>query len=213
MNVHVWPTTVIVRSDGREAGHLAGLPTSYAADLQAYVEFAQDKIDQAALEARLNNHSVVEDSNTQAAKRRLNVATRFIETGDIDAAAGEVDAGLKLSPQEPGLLMAKTDVLIARGEAAAALELLDKMTPGTIPQWHLELHKGKAYVALGRWDDAKRVLPDAIKLNPNPAEAHYLLGISHQSSKEFEKAAEEFRAACESTSGGTKLAPPRAASK
>ena len=208
MSVHVWPTTVIVRSDGGQAGHLAGLPTSFASDLHAYIDFAQDKIDQTTLHTRLENQSVVQDSSSQAAKRRLQVATRLLESGEVEKAGAEVEAALKLAPHDPSLLLAKANVLIAAGDAATALDVVNAVPAGAAPAWQIELLKGRALVALERWDDAKRALPESIKLNPNPAEAHYLLGIAHQNTKEFEKAAEEFRAACEAASG-QKLTMPR----
>jgi len=197
MNVHVWPTTVIVRPDGREAGHLAGLPTSYASDLLAYVEFAQDKIDQTALQSRLNNHTVIEDSAAQAARRRLQVATQLADSGETDKALAEIDAGLKLAPQEPALLLAKSKLLVNSGDGKGALQVLSSIPEGGAPLWQVALAKGRALVSLEQWDDAKRVLPEALKLNPSPSEAHYLLGIAHQGVKEFEAAAREFRSAFE----------------
>src|ERR1051326_946575 len=65
LGVHVWPTTVLVKADGAQAGHLAGLPISYAADLQAYLDFAADKINAEALAKRLTNHEVVKDDRSE----------------------------------------------------------------------------------------------------------------------------------------------------
>lgn len=206
MSVHVWPTTVIVRSDGRQAGHLAGLPISYSSDLQAYIDFATDKIDQTALQARLDNHSVVEDSATHAARRRLQVASRLIDSSELEQAAAELAAAEKLAPQEPSLPLARAKLLLASAKASEALDILAKVAPSGAPGWQIDLLTGRCLIALERFDEAKRVLPEAIKLNPDPAEAHYLLGIAHQKTKDFEKAADEFRKAFETNSKGAKLA-------
>ena len=40
--VHVWPTVVIVRPNGVQAAHLAGISSTFAADVGSYVEFAAD---------------------------------------------------------------------------------------------------------------------------------------------------------------------------
>ena len=189
------------------------MPISYTSDLQAYIDFATDKIDQAALQSRLDNHSVVEDSATHAAKRRLQVASRLIESGELEQASVELDAAAKLSPNEPSLLLVRTNLLIATGKAAEALELIDRVAPDAAPTWQIQLLKGRCLIALQKFDEAKRVLPESLKLNPNPAEAHYLVGIAYQNTNEFQKAAEEFRAACESATSGQKLVMPRSTSK
>jgi hypothetical protein len=82
-----------------------------------YVEFAQGKMDGQALDGKLNNHNVVGDDASAASKRRLQVANRLLENGEVDKAAEEIEAGLKLAPGDGALLVARAKVLLARGNA------------------------------------------------------------------------------------------------
>ncbi len=212
MNVHVWPTTIIVRSDATLAGHLAGMPISYAADLQSYLDFANHKIDDNGLEKRLTTHEVVQDDAGAQAKRHLQVALRLLETGDVDQARQEVQEGLKLQPNDSGLLLGMAKVDVAVGAANDALALLNQIPAGVAPPWELPLLRGKAYVQQERWEDATKALLEAVKpesLNP-AAKAHYLLGLAYQHAGRWEQAAKEFRAAYETSPNAKMLRTTKA---
>src|SRR5689334_10820478 len=53
LNVHAYPTTVIVSPDGRRSGHVPGQPKAYAGKVEAYIAFAAARIDRTELERRL----------------------------------------------------------------------------------------------------------------------------------------------------------------
>jgi len=201
-SVHVWPTTVIVRPDGQQAGHLAGMPNSYAVDLQAYLESAAGKIDDASLQHRLNNHDVVHDDAAQMAGRQLQVARRLLETGDVSQAQKQLQAGLKLQPQHPGLLLCMAEVLLLNNQPKDAQAILDKLDPASAPSWQVHLLRARAFIALKQWPEAKAELPQALKLNPSPSEAHYLLGLVCEYEKDFATAANHYRLAFETTPQG-----------
>jgi hypothetical protein len=207
--VHVWPTTIVVRPDGQQAGHLAGMPISYAADLHAYLDSAAGKIDAPTLQNRLTNHEVVQDDAAQQAARHLQVAKRLLETGDLPKAKSELQTGLKLQPQNPALLLTMAQVHLLTSDPKSAQSILEKLDPASVPAWQLHLLRGRAFIAQGQWSQAKAELPQAIKLNPSPAETHYLLGIVCENEKDFAAAATHYRQAFESTSQGSaaKIAP------
>src|SRR4029450_10944603 len=69
MNVHVWPGAIVVATDGTELARLTSLPTSFAADLHAHLDFAAKKIDKVALDRRLSSKQVVAATTQQAATR------------------------------------------------------------------------------------------------------------------------------------------------
>jgi TolA-binding protein len=205
MDVHVWPTTLVVKSDGTLAAHLAGMSGSIATDLPAYLDLAVGKIDQDALNKRLAQHDVVSDSPQQQAARHLQVAMRLLDSGQVDEAKAELLEGLKNAPQDPALQITCARAYVIIDQPKDALDVLSKITPGSVPQWQINLLKGRALLTMEKWSDAEAVLPDAIKLNPEPAEAHYLLGICYQHDKQFERAAEEFRLAFERIPASQKL--------
>jgi len=78
-----------------------------------------------------------------------------------------------------------------------------------VPPWQVPLLRGRALMALGEWEQAAKVLPEAMKLNPDPTEAHYLLGLVYEHEKNYADAAGEYRKAFESTAPGTVFATTR----
>lgn len=205
MSVHVWPTTVIISAAGLEAGHLAGLPKAYASNLDAYVEFAAGRIDKAALEKKLTTHDTVSDSSDQSASRHLQVAQRLLERGKIDAAKAEVDAVRKLNPQQPVLKLELAKTLLLIGQAEDALTILDALPAGSAPTWQVNVMRGRALILQGKWDQAKTVLPEAMRLSPDKSEAHYLLGLVYEHEKDAAKATEHYKAAFETAAPHLKL--------
>jgi tetratricopeptide (TPR) repeat protein len=210
MNIHVWPTTLVVKSDGLEVAHLAGMPKSFASELHAYLDLALGKINETTLKQRLGANDIVTDGPEQVAARHLQVAQRMLEQGHIEQARGELNQGLKHNPQDPMLQLTLARVHVLLNEPAKGVEILDRLPAGSVPAWQLALVRGRALVALEKWSEAKSILPDALKLNPNPAEAHYLLGLCHQHDGDFRAAAEQFRLAFEKSAAGQKLvsSPP-----
>lgn len=206
-NVHVWPTTIVVRPDGVEAGHLGGVNGSFAADLQDYLAYASGAIDEAALKSRLAEHQFVVDGPSQRADRHATVAARLLESGHVDQAAATVEEGLKLRADDAKLQVLRCRVLLARKQSIEALAALDKIPANAAPAWQMAELRGRALVDLERWDEASGSLREALKLNPRPAEAHYLLGKVYEHAGEWEQASKSYRAAYEA-----RLAVPAAGS-
>jgi predicted Zn-dependent protease len=177
------------------------MPRSFPTDLKAHLEFASGKIDQGALAQRLAARDVVSDSPAQAAARHLLVAQRFIDQGQLEQAQAQITQGLSLAPSDPMLLLAAARVAVLTNKPQAAIDLLDKLPAETVPGSQKILVRARALMATDRWSDAKSILPDAIKLNPNPSEGHYLLGLCYQHDREFDRAAEQFRLAYEKSPG------------
>ncbi len=200
MNVHVWPTTLVVKSDGTQEAHLAGMPASFAADLSAHLDSVLGKIDAAGLERRLTTRQIVSDSAPQAAARHLQVAQRLLDQGTAEEAQAEIARGLELAPSDPMLLLASAQVNVLLKKPQSAIEILDKLPADALPTWQTSAVRARALMALEKWDDARKILPDAIKLNPRPAEAHYLLGLCFQHDKDSAQAAEQFKLAYEKLS-------------
>lgn len=209
LNVHAWPTTVVIGKDGRELAHLAGAPASLRSDLSAHLDFAGGRIDAATLQQRLENHQVVGDSSHEAAARHLEVARRLMESGKVEQAREQIEAGLKLHADDPALQLALVRVLLLQDQPQAANDVLDRLPAGAAPAWQTNTLRGRAALMAGQWDQARQRLEEALKLNPAPAEAHYLLGIICEQQGDAARAAAEYRAAFESSDTGRKLTLPR----
>lgn len=203
--VHVWPTTVIVAADGTIDGHLAGLPSSYLVDVEAFLAFAGGKIDRAQLQQKLAGQNVISDDPEQMAARHLRVADRLLDKGLKQEAEKELNAAIALRPQIADSRVAIARLLLTAARTAEAIAVIDAIPPDTISPAQLNLLRGKALALQGKWEKAADTLVEAIKLNPQPAEAWYELGQAYDQLKDPAKAAVAYRKAFESTDLGKKL--------
>jgi hypothetical protein len=198
-DVHVWPTTLIVGTDGAIAGRLPGMTGTYAADLADMLAFAGGEIDRATLKNRLEEHAVVGDGQHARKDHTAALAGGLLESGHVDQAAAQVEQALKARPDDPQLLFLHARVLVQQSKAQDALTALDRIPSGALPAWQASQLRGRALIDLGRWEDAKAAVEQAFALNPRPAEAHYLLGQIHRHAGDWQSAAEQFRLAYEAS--------------
>jgi tetratricopeptide (TPR) repeat protein len=205
--VHVWPTTVVITKTGAQAAHIAGLPASFAGDLEAYLEFAAGKIDQAALDKRLAGQEIVADSAEQKASRHIQVAQRLAEKGLKDQAKAELAKAAEYKPADPVAQAALARVYLTVGDTKSAEALLAKIKEDAVAPAELNMLRGWSAVQQEKWDEALAKLTEAVKLNPDPAEACYLLGLVYEHKGDAAKAAEAYRKAFEHTAIGRVLAP------
>jgi tetratricopeptide (TPR) repeat protein len=203
--IRVWPSTVVVLSDGRELTRSTGVPRSYASDLNAWLAFADGQIDEAALQERLASTDAVTDTPAQAAQRHLEVAQRLLAKDLIRQALVEIDRGLEVQPDHARLQLAKARALMLLRQPETALALLNRIAEPTL-EARIGVLKGGALVQLAQWGQAIEVLEAAIRLNPDPAEAYYFLGVAYQHEGRQADAAEAFRLAFETTPGGAAVA-------
>jgi len=207
MGIHVWPTTVIVRGDGVVAAHLAGLSKSFPTAVAAHAALALGRIDEATFERRMGVGGTVHDDPEQMAERHLRVAQRLLDKGLLDQARTELQSSLKLHPHAPRLQVAVARVHLALGEVAEASQVIDRIEAGAVHPTQISLLRGKVLAAQGKWPEAATLLEQATRLNPEPAEAWYELGVALEKQGESAKAAGAFRKAFEATTDGRKLLP------
>lgn len=201
-SVRVWPTVIIINPKGVTVAHLPGLPVTFSNDVAAYLDFAAAKIDQSALDKQLNNRQIVADSEDQKAARHAEVALRLAEKGMKELAQAQVAQALELKPANPALLLslARTDLMT--GDTRGAQALLDKIPAATPSPVELTVLRGWCALQSQRWADAKTLLLEATKLNPDPAEAFYLLGRVYEHDADTAHAAECYRKAFEHSTEG-----------
>ena len=208
LNVCAWPTTLVVTSRGELVAHIGGYPATFAGDLAADLDFAAGKIDRATLTQRTTAHEVIADSADQKAGRHLQVAGRLLEQGMPDAAKTELSKALAYGPKEPLLQLSAARLLVQLGEMPAAAALVDKLDPQAVPAAQLSLVRGQIALRQEKWDDAQRLLIEATRLNPDPAEAYYALGLVYRHKQDWPHAAEAFQKAFENTAQGRAMAEP-----
>jgi len=101
---------------------------------------------------------------------RCNLATTLVEAGRGDEALTECDAGLTGSPARPELLATKGAVLVALGQYAAAVPLLQAALE-TGPDDMALINLGLAHHQLGQSREALAALETAVRVNPENARA------------------------------------------
>jgi tetratricopeptide (TPR) repeat protein len=202
--VKVWPTTAILSPKGVVAGHMGGLPATYSNDLGAYVDFAAGKIDQAALTKALANRAVVAESTDERAGRHVEVALRLATRGMAEESKAELAKALDLKPTDGAVLLtiARVHLVIKNPQAAVAVlgQIRDGATAG-----ELNVMRGWAAVEMEQWADAKKILSEAVQLNPDPSEAYYLLGRVAEHDGDAARAAECYRKAFERSESGKQM--------
>jgi predicted Zn-dependent protease len=208
--VHAWPTTLVLRRDGTVAGRMAGINDAYAPTLNAYVELAAGKLDEAGLRARLDGHAIVTDDAAQSGARHLKVAQRLLERGMVEQAKVELAALAAHPPDDLEGRLALADALLIVGQPKQAMAILDPLPDAKARSWQIDVLRGRALIALERWDEAREILATAAKRATAPAEAWYELGRVYHHAGDVEHAAASFKAAFEATSEGKRLNPQAA---
>ena len=203
--VRVWPSTLVIPSDGDELVRLTGLPRSYAGDLNAYLLFATGKIDRKTLAKNLSRASTVMDTPYQMARRHLLTANRLLDRGRVKLAQQEVEKGLELLPADPPLLLAKARILLLLNGPEKAVSLLDGLKQDSPLAGEIGFLRGWALVAMGQWDRAIQVLRKTVRLNPDRSESYYLLGVAYQQRGLLPDAGKASRSAFEATANGQRL--------
>jgi tetratricopeptide (TPR) repeat protein len=198
----------VVTPDGKELTRLRGLPESYARDLGAYLAFATKKIDRKTLDLKLAGTEIVSDSPEQMAERHLQVALRLMEKGLIEQAQHELDTAVKLQAGNQRIELALARVYLTLDQPLKAQTLLEKYNEKSPLAGEVGTLKGWALVSLKKWDEAIPTLQAAIRLNPNPSEAYFFMGVAYQAKAQWPQAAAAFRSAFESTPTGRLISAP-----
>jgi tetratricopeptide (TPR) repeat protein len=205
MSVRVWPTTVIVDGAGKRIAHMPGLRESYTKDMRAYLDFVHGTIDESVLERRLDTNGTVASTPSRVASRHLHLAEKLLEKGQVGLARKELVRGLAGAPDDVPLQLTLARVHLMIGEPGEALAVLDALDTDAAPAWRLGTLRGRALVALKRFDEARGALADALRINPDPAEAYYFLGRVHEHFGEWEQAADAYRNAFEKSTAAKGL--------
>lgn len=207
LNVHAWPTTVLIGGGGDVLAHLPGLPKHYAKNVDTHLAFASGKIDRAEFERRINEPELIVDDPKSMASRHLQVAMRLLDKGLVEQARVELEKSLRLSPESPALQLAMVRALLRLGDVNRAASVLEGIDATSLPPLEVNLLRGRVLAGQGKDAEAIVVLQKATRLNPNPAEAWYELGLAYERQREWTNAAGAFRKAFETTETGRKVRP------
>lgn len=195
LQVNVWPTTLVIRSDGTQAARISGAPDNLAHSLIAYLDFASGKIDRLTLTQRLATRLAVGDTPARKAARELQSFQRMIEAGKAAQAREALEKAIAEQPEATSLQVAMIKLLTAEGQATEAIQAIDRLKADALPPGETEVLRARAHMQMKQWNAAAKVLTQAINKSPKLGEAHYLLAQLYEKSGDFQKAALHYRAA------------------
>lgn len=197
VEVHVWPTTMILRPDGTQAGRIAGAPESLASSLPAYIDFAAGKIDRAALTQRLAAHTTVGDTPARHIARQLETARKLQASGKTAPACQVLAQAMQDFPESAAIQVELVNALIRNHQAPDALQLLKKVPADAMPPGQRDVMLARILLEQKKWTEARNVLAATIKRDPRLAEAHYLAGRIYEQEGDWPQAARSYRTARE----------------
>ena len=163
LSVRAWPTTLLVLPSGEVAAHLAGLPPTFARDLDAHVAFATRGIGATERDRRLAGGDVVADSPRQAAQRRIQTARRLLDKGMTEQALALLDPETEKNAA-PGQAALIRGIASARsGDWDAARKTLREATnlnPEPAEAWY---RLGLVCQQLKEWEQASEAFRKAFE--------------------------------------------------
>jgi thioredoxin-like negative regulator of GroEL len=153
------------------------------------------KIDRTVLSQRLARHDLVGDGPAERAAWHLQMGRSLLHSGKAHDARTVLGDGLRFQPGSVELRIEVVRALAALNEAEQAMDLMKQLPAGAMPAWELNLLCGRMLTVLGRWDEARHLAATVLQQQPDLAEAHYLMGMIYEHDRNWEKAAQEYRAA------------------
>jgi tetratricopeptide (TPR) repeat protein len=195
LGVEVWPATVVVQANGVVVAHVGGAPLSLTMELQAYLDLATKKIGRTELSRRLAQRELLGDGPATRATWHLQMGRKLREEGKAEEARTMLADGLKFQPNSTELWIEMVRVLADLKQAEQTTDLLKLLPAGAMPAWEQNLLRGRMSAVLGQWDQAKRLAAAALQEKPDLPAAHYLMGQIYEHDRDWEKAAQEYRAA------------------
>lgn len=118
------------------------------------------------------------------------LADIYVDQKKYKEALAAADRVLKVRPDDKPALTARYDAATALGDkatAAAAMKALAAVAPGPEAAVRL-LNEGVDHYNGGRMPQAIETFEQAVKLDPNMAKAHYMLGLSYANADQKAKA-------------------------
>ena len=195
LGVEVWPATLVVQADGVLVMHVGGAPLSLTMELEAYLDLAVKKIDRTELSRRLAQRELLGDGPATRAAWHLQMGRKLREEGKAEEARTMLADGLKFQPNSVELRAEMVRAMADLKQAEKVIDLVRLLPAGAMPAWEQDLLRGRMLAILGQWDEARRMAAAALKDKPDLGEAHYLMGMVYEHDRDWEKAAQEYRAA------------------
>ncbi len=192
-----FPSTLIIDPNGKLIHSLSTHSPNYPYVLEGYIRHALGMLDEAELEVYLKARQLPTSSPASQAARHRTVARLMREKGLDEAAEKELDKALKLAPQSLDVRLDLAELYLHLGridDANAYIKQVQRVEAG---HRHAMLLEGIVLFRQGKNEQARAVLTQALKLNPDPARTHYYLGLVYEAQGNKDQALSHYRQALE----------------
>ena len=119
-------------------------------------------------------------------------AERLLEEGKINPALETYQKAIKISPEEPVAYLMAGVICEFLGDKDRAKSYFIKAKERYPSLYDFYLARGMSWMRLGKFSAAEKDAKEAVKLNPQSAEAHFLLGNAYEAQNKIPEAITEF---------------------
>ena len=191
----VYPTTIIIDTDGSLA-HVISLHNSrYKQSLDAYTRHVLGEIDDAELDARLKQRSAAESTPKSLASAHRALARSMREKGLYDAAKAELLKAREQDADNTEIMLDLADLDLSMRQLDEAESMVDTVLEAQPAHRRARQLKGIVLFYRGDLAAAQVELEQALKLNPDPERVHYYLGMICEANGQTEEAIGHYREA------------------
>jgi len=124
---------------------------------------------------------------------RYNLGRALMSKGDIDSARVQFVDALKYRKDYLPARIALAQILVTRGEYAAAMSASNEIMQLDPANQYARLIKSHAFLAQGKFAESKGVLEETLKINPDQRDAKYQLGYVHFKEGKMKEAEARFQ--------------------
>jgi len=108
LEVHGWPTALVLQRDGLQVANIGGAADSFAMKLVPYLDLAEKGLDRAVVEQQLASPKIVSDGPSSKTDRNLQRARKLTAQGDTKQAHALLAETLR---EQPNLPLVKVEII------------------------------------------------------------------------------------------------------
>jgi tetratricopeptide (TPR) repeat protein len=189
----VFPTTIVVKADGKLAHVISLRGPDYAHTLDAYLRHTLGKIDDAQLDGELKSRPTSQGSPKSLASAHRATARLMRDKGRLDAARDELTKAREQDPENADILLDLADLDLSTEKLDEANQLVQSVLAAHPDHRRAKQIKGICLYRQNKLAEAEAALLEALSLNPDPARIHYYLGKIYEQQGQAAKALEHYR--------------------
>lgn len=190
-----FPTTLVTDLDGKVMHLLSTHSPNYPHLLDGYIRHSLGLLDDAGLEEHLKARSLPTSSPKSIASRHRAVARLMREKGLFETAESELLEALGHDTESLDIRVDLADLYLHLGRLSEANEYIHQVQRADARHRHAMLLEGILLYRQSNYDEAQRVLSEALVLNPDPSRTHYYLGRVYEAVGNTEQALDHYRQA------------------